>query len=111
MATEISARFWAKVDKRGPSDCWPWRACHSPRWRGGHGSFRANGKIYGAHVYSWILVNEKKPKLLILHKCGVAVCVNPQHLYEGTQKQNVLDSVAHGTHYEAEIDTDLLPAA
>lgn len=98
MEISAAARFWAKVKKSSSHECWLWQA---RLVRSGHGSFWFNGKTRTAHVFSWMLAHDKRPNMHILHKCGKAACVNPQHLYEGTQKQNIQDSVAHGTHHQS----------
>ena len=90
----IEARFWSKVDKRGPFECWPWLAS---TLRHGHGDFSVNGKRVLAHRFSWSLVNgpipvgEKIHDCCILHSCDNPPCVNPSHLRLGNQADNVRD--------------------
>lgn len=51
-----------------------------------------DGKQVAAHIVSWILHNGEVPTgLCVLHKCDVRRCVNPEHLYLGTKKQNRKD--------------------
>lgn len=45
------ARFWSKVDKRGPDECWEWRGNLSA----GYGSFSALGKTMNAHRHAQIV--------------------------------------------------------
>jgi len=91
----VSERFWAKVDKRGPDECWPWLAY---RQTGDYGRFWNGVTKVGAHQFSFIEANGPiTPGMFVLHKCGNGWCVNPAHLYEGTQKQNIADKLLHGT--------------
>lgn len=46
-----------------------------------------------AHIFIYMLTHHltDKPKLMILHRCGVRQCVNPDHLYAGNARDNALD--------------------
>lgn len=82
-------RFWEKVDIAGENDCWLWR---SGRFDYGYGMFWVNGANVGAHAYSWRLANGDIPDgLNVCHSCDVPECVNPNHLYLGTDKDNAAD--------------------
>jgi hypothetical protein len=82
-------RFWAKVDKS--EECWEWMgACRNF----GYGNFWASGKWYGAHIFSWIVNFGKiKNDLCVLHECDNPKCVNPKHLWLGTKRDNIYDSI------------------
>lgn len=82
----IPEKFWRKVRKtRG---CWVWTACCAS----GYGSLRVGSRMVGAHRASYILHKGKIPRgLFVLHKCDNKKCVNPQHLFVGTQKRNMDD--------------------
>lgn len=84
-------RFWDKVDKRrGPNECWPWSA---GRFGSGYGEFWADGRQVGAHIFSVLLDGRRVPEgMSVLHECDNRSCVNPKHLYVGTQSDNVQDS-------------------
>lgn len=87
-------RFWEKIDKRGPDECWPWLAGSDQR---GYGSFW-DGEHFGkAHRYSYKLANgDFADELDCLHRCDNPPCCNPAHLFLGTAKDNVDDMVSKG---------------
>jgi len=98
VVRDIPLRFWAKVNKT--PTCWLWTAHR--HYRTGYGSFARGGQYgghVGAHRFSWELHNGPIPKgLSVLHKCDVPACVNPNHLFLGTQVDNLKDMVAKNRH-------------
>jgi hypothetical protein len=86
-------RFWAKVDKT--ENCWLWTAS---RQSFGYGTFMlTKGKFARAHRFSWELHNGPIPEgLFVLHHCDVPWCVNPDHLYLGTNRDNARDRKERG---------------
>jgi hypothetical protein len=63
----------------------------------GYGKMRWEGKHYGAHRVSWEFHREPIPKgLCVLHHCDRPWCVNPDHLFCGTDQDNVADMIAKG---------------
>lgn len=90
-------RFWAKVDKRGPDECWEWEGCRHPR--SGHGRITLNYVNRYAHRHAWELTNGPVPEgLHVLHHCDNGPCCNPAHLFLGTHSDNMADMCAKGRH-------------
>jgi hypothetical protein len=87
-------RFISKYVKEPETGCWIWTACLSGD---GYGAFTFRGKIVGAHRVSYIInVGEIPDGLCVLHKCDTPACVNPEHLFLGTKKDNAHDAMAKG---------------
>lgn len=86
-------RFWAKVDRRGPGECWLWTAA---RGRNGYGTFHTGGSAANrrtVYVHRWVYENTVGPisdGLTIDHLCRNRRCVNPAHLEPVTNRVNVL---------------------
>lgn len=95
-AAGIVARFWNKVE-RTPT-CWLWRASTVK----GYGQFAAPRELGGhphiyAHRMAWILTNGPIPdNRSVLHRCDIPLCVRPDHLFLGTQADNLNDARAKG---------------
>lgn len=101
-------RFWSKVDRKEPNECWIWK-----------GSFKENGypqlgvgsitngtrTMRMAHRLSWLIhFGEVPAGKFVLHHCDTPACVNPNHLYLGTNTDNMGDAarrdrIAHGVRH------------
>lgn len=94
VSKSVSERFWSKVCILHPSDCWEWQAA---KFCNGYGVFRLDGKNFRAHRLSWVLEYGDIPEgLSVLHSCDNPSCVNPHHLWLGTQLDNLRDSDCKG---------------
>ncbi len=77
-AKPVAERFWPKVDKRGPDECWPWLGCVN---RGMTRFFYVHHAEH-AHRVAWMLTYGDIPeKHSVRHKCFNKICCNPAHLY------------------------------
>ncbi len=93
--TEYRHRFDSKWIAEPFSGCWLWLGATT---NFGHGHFRLPGRIQElAHRVSWMLNVGDIPKgMFVLHKCDVPSCVNPDHLFIGTQADNISDMTRKG---------------
>jgi hypothetical protein len=88
--------FWDKVDKRGPDDCWPWKLRIS---RHGYGQAAVNcpKETALAHRVAFTLAfGPIAQGLFVCHRCDVRNCCNPNHLFLGTNQDNMDDMNSKG---------------
>ena len=85
-------RFWERVDMTG--ECWNWTGFKDRR---GYGMLRFNGGKQLAHRLAFLFTFGTIPDgMFVLHKCDNPSCVNPKHLWLGTQQDNIEDAVRKG---------------
>lgn len=92
----VKARFWARVEKRGPDDCWPWDKIDNISR---YGRFSIGHKTYPAHRFSLIMASGFEPdsKMFACHSCDNRRCVNPNHLHWGDHVENMREARDRGT--------------
>lgn len=86
-------RFWSYV-KKVPNGCWEWQGCLS---KNGYGRFQVHPKTLRAHRVSYFLFNGSIPKdKIVCHTCDNTKCLNPEHLWLGSTKENIHDMINKG---------------
>lgn len=94
--TSFYDRFWSKVVRKGPDDCWIWTASTSS----GYGHFPDGISVCNerkAHRIAYTLSNGSIPEgMCVMHLCNNPKCVNPNHLVLGTHQDNMDHMVESG---------------
>lgn len=90
----LAERFWAKVDRRGPEECWPWIGTIDVY---GYGALSRDGRVVKAHrmaleLHSGVIPDNHS----VCHRCDNPPCCNPAHLFAASQAENLLDMYRKG---------------
>lgn len=93
MSKEEVQRFWSRVDRRSPDECWPWLNSRGQPYHF-YGQFRCKGRSRLATHYVLALTSRPRPsnKMFALHSCDNPPCCNPAHLRWGTQQENAQEA-------------------
>ena len=96
---ELCELFDRQVDRREPSECWPWRdGTHRDR----RGQISLRGQTVPASRVAYIIYNADIPEhashhgIVVMHTCDNPPCCNPKHLVLGTQGDNMRDRTRKG---------------
>ena len=101
---ELRERIRNSVCIDSSSGCWLWLPAKDTRWGYGylwinHGISWKDGKLVKASRLSYGLFNgEIGRDMQVLHRCDVPACVNPEHLFLGSQSDNMVDCYRKGRH-------------
>lgn len=102
MLAKLKSFFWKRVTPGDPDVCWPWNVDRGKKPRA-YGNISIYGgpeigiKCISAHRASWVLhFGEIADDVQVCHHCDNTLCVNPKHLFLGTQSDNIKDSIAKG---------------
>lgn len=88
------ARFWKKVDKATPNGCLEWNGYRTDL---GYGQVGVRYKVYLVHRLAWRIHTGSDPgPLQVCHTCDNPPCVKREHLFLGTQVDNMADMTAKG---------------
>lgn len=93
MCDDLRKRFFEKIAPHPSSDCIMWVAAARPA---GYGLIHFDGRLVSATHVSWFLKHGCWPTQHILHRCDNPGCVNPEHLFEGSDADNAADRVDKG---------------
>lgn len=89
---EFNTKFWSRIEREG--DCWLWTG---PTVNTGYGTVSRYRRHILAHRFAYELTHGPIPEgMKVCHTCDHIRCINPAHLFTGTQKDNVDDMIAKG---------------
>lgn len=95
--TPLESRFSGSISPEPNSGCWLWVGSTSKTKNDIRPYIQNKGKRMLAYRLSYEMhVGPIPVGAMICHKCGVSICVNPEHLYAGNAKTNAADSFRHG---------------
>lgn len=102
LTSQVIARFWSNVARLGESDCWEWGGALA------HNGYDLTKVPYGGsrrtrrtHRLAWEIVTGEDPgESCVCHRCDNRKCVNPAHLFLGTQVDNLADMTSKGRRFK-----------
>jgi hypothetical protein len=99
-SSPLADRYWSKVERKEPDECWPWLGSSDPK--GGHGKIlyrSGSNSTTNAHRVAWELAfGPVPPGMYVLHGCDHGWCQNPAHLHLGTHDDNMREAAERHRH-------------
>lgn len=105
----VDARLHKKTNRNSGvirynlTECWEWTGSTGSH---GYGTIYGDGRYWLTHRLAWFLIYGEDPDVHVLHKCDNRKCVNPDHLFLGTDADNVRDMCAKGRRVQADLRGD-----
>lgn len=110
-AKNTSAKFWSRVNIGATHECWEWRGATTST---GYGNVAWHGATVQAHRLAYALTyggisletgfrqlgRAKRYRRFVLHKCDNRLCCNPNHLFLGSMRTNLLDAYRKGRKHQ-----------